>query len=463
MKKLLSLMLMLVLSVAFYGCSKDADVVDNLDYKVENAFVTIDINPSIEIITGEDGLVVQVNAINDDAQVLLVDYDYTGKTVEVVVDEIVELAMELGYIDGLDENAIVVTAEANDLVKTEELENKITERINKFSERKQIRMQVIKANQEANEEMKALAESLNISVGKLKLINVAMEFDDTLTIEAAASMSVRDLNRVVIDARNDMKELVSSLQRQNYLNLKNQLNESLFVNKVQFIYDAMLLADDEIFTNILVGSSTTVEEIKTLYKAYLDELLVVKNSTPEEAVQEGVNAEIDHDLEIIDLRGDKEELEQAIETLHEQFRQRNQTNLSEEVKNQLRTKLEETNNLESQIRTKIQEHVQEFARVHEYYKFNIEDIDGQLRVNVQMIRKAQYHETREKYEGLFLEIGIDLEALEELFIDDINEDLNEIRNQFNNQFAEIKSQSNALKTQYREQKQMYKDLWENNK
>lgn len=458
-KKIFSLMLLFVLSVAIYGCSNDVDNVDKLDYKVANAYVTIDINPSIEIITGEDGLVIQVNAINDDAQVLLVDYDFTDKTVEQVTGEIVELAMELGYIDELDENAIVVTAEAKDLAETEELENKITERINRFSEQKQIRMQVIKANQKASAEMKTLAESLNISVGKLKLINLAMEFDDTLTIEAAATMAVKDLNRIVIDVRNEMKELVSSFQRQNYLNLKNQLNECLIVNQVQFIYDAMLLADDEKFSSILEENTATVEEIKVLYKNYLDELLAVEVSTAEEVIEEEVNGEIEADLEVIELFTSKEVLTQIIETLQEQFRTRSQSGLNEEVKNQLRTKLEEINSIDAQIRAKTEEHIEEFARVNQEFNIVIENVDGQLEVKVQLNRKAQYLEIKEKYEELFLEIGIELEELDVLFIADIQDYLGEIRNQFNNQFAEIKSQSSTIKNQYREQKQMYRDLW----
>jgi MoaA/NifB/PqqE/SkfB family radical SAM enzyme len=123
-KTIFGILLMFVLFVGLYGCASTEK-----GYKVDNAYVTLDINPSVEIITGENGLVVEVNALNDDAQVLLVDTNFTGKTVDETVEAIVALAKELGYLDVNEENAIVVTAEAENANDTEELENKINERI----------------------------------------------------------------------------------------------------------------------------------------------------------------------------------------------------------------------------------------------------------------------------------------------------------------------------------------------
>lgn len=90
-KIIFSFILLLVLSLSIYGCKDDSGE------KFSNAYITIDINPSIEIITNDEGLVEQVNPLNYDAEILLSESDFTGKTVEEVVETIINLALEAGY------------------------------------------------------------------------------------------------------------------------------------------------------------------------------------------------------------------------------------------------------------------------------------------------------------------------------------------------------------------------------
>lgn len=61
-------------------------------------YMSIDINPSFGIEVDEDGVVVSVEALNEDAVIVLLDTDLHGKTVEEVFTTIVSLAEELGYL-----------------------------------------------------------------------------------------------------------------------------------------------------------------------------------------------------------------------------------------------------------------------------------------------------------------------------------------------------------------------------
>ena len=61
-------------------------------------YMSIDINPSFGIEVDEDGVVVSVEALNEDAVIVLLDIDLVGKTVEEVFTTIVSLAEELGYL-----------------------------------------------------------------------------------------------------------------------------------------------------------------------------------------------------------------------------------------------------------------------------------------------------------------------------------------------------------------------------
>ena len=102
MKKFLSstLCILLALTALFVlaSCGKNGSP----------SYVSIDINPSIELTVDEENKVVSVYAANEDANVLL--YEETGivgADVEDAVEKITQLALKLGYID--EENKVVGT------------------------------------------------------------------------------------------------------------------------------------------------------------------------------------------------------------------------------------------------------------------------------------------------------------------------------------------------------------------
>jgi len=76
------------------------------------AMVSLDINPSFEIYTDEDGQVVEVKALNEDAENLSLG-GLVGKPVDKVVAILIERATEAGFItdgDNIDDYVIVSTA-----------------------------------------------------------------------------------------------------------------------------------------------------------------------------------------------------------------------------------------------------------------------------------------------------------------------------------------------------------------
>ena len=191
MKKILTrltaLLMVVVTAFILVGCGKDAT------FEVKNAYVVIDINPSIEIVTNEDGKVLRVTALNEDAQVLLVDVDLKGKTFEEAVDAIIELAKELGYIDQLDENAILFTVEAEEERTVEELIKFLQEKVNKFKDKHKLRIECLIEQLSKDPNLVEEARDLDLSVNKLALIKAAIEINPELTIEEARKFPIKDL------------------------------------------------------------------------------------------------------------------------------------------------------------------------------------------------------------------------------------------------------------------------------
>ena len=72
-KKLFVLFFMFVLTIALTSCGKKEE---------ETARVTLDINPSYELIIDEEKTVIAVTALNEDASIVLYGESLVGKSLE---------------------------------------------------------------------------------------------------------------------------------------------------------------------------------------------------------------------------------------------------------------------------------------------------------------------------------------------------------------------------------------------
>lgn len=106
-KKLCALALSAVMAggtmCAFTGCSNsDGGTAE------KQAYISLDINPSIELIVDKDSNVVSVRGANEDGQILL--YEETGiqgEKLDAAIQKITDLAVQYGYLD--EENKVVDT------------------------------------------------------------------------------------------------------------------------------------------------------------------------------------------------------------------------------------------------------------------------------------------------------------------------------------------------------------------
>ncbi len=89
---------------AFTACNSDGSG----DTENKQAYVSLDINPAIELIVDKDNNVVSVRGENEDGQVLL--YEETGikgEKIDAAIQKITDLAVQYGYLD--EDNKVVDT------------------------------------------------------------------------------------------------------------------------------------------------------------------------------------------------------------------------------------------------------------------------------------------------------------------------------------------------------------------
>ena len=455
-------MLLMVLSLGLYGCTVGTK---NTDYAAD-AYVVLDINPSVEILTDEDGLVTQVNALNEDAELLLVDTDFVGKTVEETVEAIVTLALDMGFLDFSAENAIVVTTVGDNEEDTEELETKIRDRIRDFSDKKGMSMEVIQARQEATAEMIALAESLGISVGKLKLIQMAMQFDETLTVEVGATMAVKDLNAIVKTNRMEMKEFIGEQLRDRFFEFRQEARGEFAVSRIQFIYDAMLVAEADFFAPVLTESTATAADVIALYEQYLNAVKAIEipEETEEVIIEEETTSEVELDAEFEALLTQRKTLMQEMMQIRGQLSKvKEGTEQHEQLKTQLQAKWQEIQTVNEQIRAYKEQFRNEFKNEHQGYEFGIHEGLDDVEVSAKFDWINAFRTVRIEYEAKFSEINVSLSDLEALFHDIVEPQLATIRAEYQVEFGalkdEIKGQADALREQFRENKDNTRGMW----
>lgn len=293
--KLLSIVFILILTTALLvGCNSKKEEENNNNSNQELSYVSLRINPEIELLVDENGMVVTVNAVNSDGETVLYNLTLEGLTIEEAAEAFTSMSVELGFIDVNTTNAsvyILVDGESVEYVKS--LEEKITNKINAFFTNVGIYGQAVK---EELEEFNKLAEEWHISVRDAILVERVLYLYPEMTKEEVLSLSyeekinlikssslpanlhseykqkveaIKEKYEELFDLEEEIKEIEAKLQKTEEL-LETEiavLQAELEVKKLQ--YEALLKAYElEIATvNTYLQEKVKLveEEIKNIY------------------------------------------------------------------------------------------------------------------------------------------------------------------------------------------------------
>lgn len=261
MKRIISLILALSLTVgvafALSSCASDGG-----DGKT--AFVSIDINPSVEL-TVEDGKVVGVYGANEDGQILLYGEELKGLSVEEAAKKITEDAIMLGYID---ENNTVVntTVSSADGKYAEKLEKKLTAKIESTADGEGIEVKVsldgaysVKRRlDELKKEYPDNAKIQALTVSEFRLILSASE-NGEITVEAAVELDKDALIAKINEHHKNIDEFATAA----FLEAKRLLDEG-YVQAEAAAMEAVYIA--YYAKNILTHPTTCYYGV--LYQSY---------------------------------------------------------------------------------------------------------------------------------------------------------------------------------------------------
>jgi ABC-type ATPase involved in cell division/uncharacterized membrane protein YkoI len=195
---------------------------------------TLDVNPSIEIMSNKLNKVVELNPLNDDAKELLKHYKVDNNSLNKVIIDLADLMVLKGYISGGKDNLVMISVD--DDTVNQKVVDKLNKAIAAYLQNKQIEAtifnQAIPKNQDSKETVKEVVA---------KKIN---KLDDNKTYEELLKMSVKDLIEYAEERNITPQSLFDRIVRINKKDEPKDPNDIITVEKAKEI--ALELVDGEI-------------------------------------------------------------------------------------------------------------------------------------------------------------------------------------------------------------------------
>ena len=94
-----------------------------------DSIITLDVNPSLNIIVDAADKVIEVQPLNDDARTVIGDMDFAGSDLDVTVNALIGSMLMNGYLDDI-RNSILVSVANGDTAKAESLQQQVSDMIN---------------------------------------------------------------------------------------------------------------------------------------------------------------------------------------------------------------------------------------------------------------------------------------------------------------------------------------------
>lgn len=170
--------------------------------------VSFDVNPSIELELNKKANVIEANALNADGEKVLETLKLKGTDANTATSAIIGSLLQNGYIDEL-ANSILISVEDTDDARGAKLQQALTAEATKAIENASANAAIIAQHMNADEYAE-VATQLNISSGKAALIERIIKSNPTYTEKDLAAMSVNELNLILSNPKNEVKEIETS-------------------------------------------------------------------------------------------------------------------------------------------------------------------------------------------------------------------------------------------------------------
>lgn len=207
-------------------------VVNNVNQTAQASSVSLDVNPSVQIVLNRNNRVVKVEALNDDGKIIIADMDFNGCQLKVAVNALIGSMLRNGFLSE-DANSVLVSVDSNKNAYqsiAEAVANEITLTLGQMS----IDASVVSQWIQNDDQAAAIAKQYNISLGKAQLINKIVAKTD-YTVEQLADLTVNELSLLLpnIDIDDDNVNQSGNASAKQYINESEALQVALNAAKIE--------------------------------------------------------------------------------------------------------------------------------------------------------------------------------------------------------------------------------------
>jgi hypothetical protein len=181
--------------------------------KTPVAYVSMDINPSVELAVNAFDTVLAVEAYNEDGKNILEGTNLVNTKVDDAVSTVVSNAISEGYIKEDGSSAIEITTATDKEKIATELDEELKEKVDETlkDNDKEAKVETEKVALARRDE----ARKLGITPGKLNLIQKLQGLDPAITVDEYKDSSVKDIQKKFKELKKDVKNEEKADKNQN--------------------------------------------------------------------------------------------------------------------------------------------------------------------------------------------------------------------------------------------------------
>ncbi len=148
------------------------------------AYATIDINPSIGFVVNEKNMIKTAYGLNEDGEMLMLQLNLAEKSVETAMGEVIDKAMDLGFIDVEATETVIEVDAIGDTDKiTERIRTMVQEKVSDAMSDRALNANV--RTRVYGNEIATAAQNKGLTPMQYRLMQSALEIDPELTEEEA--------------------------------------------------------------------------------------------------------------------------------------------------------------------------------------------------------------------------------------------------------------------------------------
>lgn len=185
MKKLFTFALFMVMLFGIAACTSDgAD-----DY----SYVSLEINPAMEMIINKEENVVSYSLRNEAAEIIAAGLELKDMNYEEALHLYLNAAVETGYIDTeRNDNAVAIQVSKTKEEDANQFQLQVETQLNAYFGENKLGAVVLNQG-EVNEAVQELVDLYDITFGFAKLVDAYVALDETHTVEEALEMTPQEL------------------------------------------------------------------------------------------------------------------------------------------------------------------------------------------------------------------------------------------------------------------------------